>query len=447
MANDKDFLLKNAVEVGGPTNVTLGTVTNNDIDLSTGNYFVDTPTGTSTYTFSNAGDVQSFQLEVTGGVEEIASNFSTTLYTGTGQEQTIINNIDLSVDGGLVWIKNRTGTGHGTIFDTERGIGNYIMTSLTNAAASSSEGTRLTAFNSDGFSLGTDPGQALNNAAYNYTSWTFRKAPKFFDVVTYTGNSTSGREIAHNLGTTPGCIIVKTTNVATNWAVYHRGMDATNPEQYGMWLDLANARALDSTRWNNTAPSSTVFTVGNAYTTNSLGNEYVAYLFAHDTASDGQIQCGSYTGNGSTTGPTINLGWEPQWVLVKQSSTSGQWWQIIDTQRGFDVTTGAQTLGANSPDPEYTNAGFGSSTPILSPTSTGFQVRSNQPATNANGETYIYIAIREASALDLTWPTSIEWAGGISPAAPATGETDLFTFSTDDGGTSYIGLKTADNLS
>ena len=84
MANDKDFLLKNAVEVGGPTKVTLGTVTNNDIDLATGNYFADTPSGTSTYTISNAGDVQSFQLEVTGGTEEVAQNFSTTLYTGTG---------------------------------------------------------------------------------------------------------------------------------------------------------------------------------------------------------------------------------------------------------------------------------------------------------------------------------------------------------------------------
>jgi hypothetical protein len=96
MANDKDFILKNAVEVGGPTNVTLGTVTSDDIDLSTGNYFKDTPSGTSTYTISNAGDVQSFQLEVTGGTEEVAQNFSTTIYTGDSANRDIVNNIDLS---------------------------------------------------------------------------------------------------------------------------------------------------------------------------------------------------------------------------------------------------------------------------------------------------------------------------------------------------------------
>jgi len=146
---------------------------------------------------------------------------------------------------------------------------------------------------------------------------------------------------------------------------------------------------------------------------NTNGATYVAYLFADDAGgfglngTDNVISCGSYTGNGSTTGPVVDLGYEPQWVMVKQSSASGQWWNMIDVMRGFDVSTGAQTLGANASDAEYTNAGFGSGTPIMSPTATGFQVRSAQSATNASGATYIYIAIRRGPMKVPTSGTSV----------------------------------------
>ena len=317
--------------------------------------------------------------------------FSTYLYEGNGSTQTITNGIDLSGEGGLVWLKRRSASESHYLYDTERGIRKALRSDTTAAQSTLSLG--LDTFNSDGFRLNV----SHTDSGVDFATWTFRKAPKFFDVVTYTGTG-SAQNISHNLGTTPAVVIVKMTSNIGGWFVYHSSVGAT---KY-LRLETTGAELTNSTIWNNTAPTDTQFTVGTSGGVNQSGGTYVAYLFAHNDGDgefgpDGDadiIKCGSYTGNGSTDGPEIDLGFEPQWVLVKQSSAAGQWWQLIDVMRGFDVATGAQTLGANASDAEYTNAGFGSSTPILSPTATGFQVRSNQPATNGSGSNYIYIAIR-----------------------------------------------------
>jgi hypothetical protein len=432
MANNKDFILKNPVEVGGPTNVTLGTVTSNNIDLATGNYFADTPSGASTYTISNAGAVQSFQLEVTGGTAEVAQNFSTTLYTGNSGTQTITNGIDLAGDGGLVIVRGRNVGSNTFVFDTERGASKYIMTASVNAEGTQSAG--VNSFNSSGFVTGSYAG--TNSTGTNYVSWTFKKEPSFFDVVTYTGTA-SNKTVSHNLGSIPGMIIVKRTDTAAVWAIYHRGANGgTNPEQYHFHFNT-DAQSPISSFWNDTAPTDSVFTVGTDDDTNASGGSYIAYLFAHDNAADGLIQCGSFTTD-SVDHATITLGWKPQWLLVKRSdSSSAADWRIIDSVRGVTDAGDAAYLEANTTDVEaqtgddrytFTNTGF------------------TQDNFGANRQ-YIYVAIRAASDLDITWPSSIEWAGSAAPSAPATGETDVYTLSTDDGGTSYVGVKTADNLS
>jgi len=447
MANDKDFVVAGAVEVGKDTKVTLGTVTSNNIDLATGNYFADTPSGTSTYTISNAGDVQSFQLEVTGGTEEVAQNFSTTLYTGNndngGNTQTITNGIDLASDGGLVWIKDRSGSSNHILVDTERGVNNALRSNSTSANTSyTGSNSVVDAFNSDGFDVGE--GSQVNYLNNNFVSWTFKKEPSFFDVVTYTGDGVAGREISHNLGSVPGCIMIKQTTGTNNWIVYHRGANGgINPEQYNLYLNLTNAQE-DFILFDDTASTATNFTVGGYASVNGSGHNYVAYLFAHDDAADGLIQCGSYTGNGSTDGPEISLGWQPQWILTKYSSRisgggAGNW-SIIDNSRGFTPDGSDAYLRPNESAAEATAT-------LISPTSTGFKLNTTSGDYNQNDATYIYIAIRAASEPDITWPSSIEWAGGIAPSAPATGETDVYTLVTDDGGTSYVGVKTADNLS
>jgi hypothetical protein len=283
-------------------------------------------------------------------VEEV---FSTYLYDGTGSTQTITNGIDLDGEGGAILTKRRdSSTGGGPWFnDTERGITKYISTSATSAETDSS--SSISAVTSSGYTLGTFTG--WNNSAGEYASWTFRKAPKFFDVVTYTGTG-SAQNISHNLGSVPGCIITKRTDASENWLTYHRGLDATAPEDKYVMLNKTNAVQDASTIWNDTAPTSTQFTVGSA-NTNTSGGTYVAYLFAHndgdgDFGPDGDadiIKCGSYTGNDGTQ--DIDLGFEPAWVLVKSSSNARDW-KIIDNMRGFAASPNNKWLTPNSSNAE-----------------------------------------------------------------------------------------------
>ena len=220
--------------------------------------------------------------------------FSTYLYEGNlGNPNTITNGIDLAGEGGLVWIKSRSGSYNHGLIDTVRGRASELHSNTSGAedvVTSADKG--VTSFNSDGFTLGTDEFTVMNagGSTYTYSSWTFRKAPKFFDVVTYTGDGVAGREIKHNLGVEPGMVIVKSTTRDDFWAVYHRGFNGgTNPEQYRMTLNTTVPEAKSSVFWNDTAPTSTVFTVGAEGMVNSGSDEYVAYVFAHDDSEEGMI--------------------------------------------------------------------------------------------------------------------------------------------------------------
>jgi hypothetical protein len=322
--------------------------------------------------------------------------FSTYLYTGTGADQTITNGIDLDGEGGMVWIKNRSGASyHHALYDTNRGAGKVIYSSLTSQEYTASSGRDLTSFNSDGFSLGIDQQANVNPSGLPQASWTFRKAEKFFDVVTYTGNGVAGRTVAHNLGSTPACMIVKRTNASQGWAVYHVGMDATNPENWMMRLNATDARFdLTPSRWNDTAPTSTDFTLSDNDEVNGNGDTYVAYLFASDAGGFGDdgsesiIKCGSYTGNGSNDGPEIDLGFEPQWVLFKNASTSGYDWRLYDSMRGIVNGGGDSRLMPNLSNAEDATYDKFNLTP------TGFKIVRNNVDMNGNGDTIIYIAIR-----------------------------------------------------
>jgi hypothetical protein len=440
MANDKDFVVNGPVAVGKDTKVTVGSIAAGTVDLSTGNYFTDTPTGDYTYTFANPGDVQSFQIEATGGSEAVAETFSTTLYEGNSAEQTITNGIDLAADGGMVWGKIRSSADNHWIVDSENGIGsngtyNYLQTNLTNGLSNFGDRSVKT-FNSDGFTLANSTNDQFNLSPETYVSWTFKKQTKFFDVVTYTGAGGLTQTVSHSLGSTPGTIIVKRTDGVGNWAVYHRSTGATK------YLELEDTAAAvtNSTFWYDTEPTSTQFTVGNDSSVNNSGYSYVAYLFAHDTASDGLIQCGSYTGNGSTTGPVINLGWQPQWLLTKASTRTSDW-TIVDSKRGVITGGNDARLHPQSSEAEANNAD------IVDFLADGFQLTNTGTLNNGGGETYIYMAIRSASAPAITWPTNIEWTGGSTPSTPAEGETDVYTFTTDDGGTTYTGIQSIDNAS
>jgi len=323
--------------------------------------------------------------------------FSTYLYTGTGSAQTITNGIDLAGKGGLVWIKSRSTTGANDVWDTSRGANNLLVTNETDGQGSG--WSSYFGFGSSGFSLTGNEGSTYspNRSGVTYASWTFREAPKFFDIVTYTGNGTAGRTIAHNLGIAPGMILVKRTDTSGDWRVYHR----SRPNEYA---SLASTDAFYTASANRVfgdgttvvAPTSTGFTVGDVASINGSGATYVAYVYAHDTTSDGIIQCGSYTTDG-TGAATVTLGWEPQWVMAKRTDVGGSNWEIRDVMRGFS-RTGAQTLASNSTSAEYDNTGI-----YFFPTATGFQ---DTGAIAANA-TYIYMAIRRGPMKTPTLGTSV----------------------------------------
>jgi hypothetical protein len=311
--------------------------------------------------------------------------FSTYLYTGNGSTQTITNGIDLAGEGGLVWIKRRDGTGSNQLFrDAEKRLASDSANAETTTTGA------VTNFNADGFSVG-DGYSTINGSGFTYASWTFRKAEKFFDVVTYTGTG-ANRTVAHNLGSVPGCIIVKRTDTTGDWQVYHRANTAA-PETDYLVLNSDAATADSDTRWNDTLPTSTVFSLGTDATVNASGGTYVAYLFAHDaggfgdSGSESVVKCGSYTGNGSTAGPTIDLGWEPQFLIIKNATTSTTNWEMFDSMRGFVSGGDDQVLRPNTSDAEFPST-------RVSPLATGFQLNSSGQGVNENGSTFIYIAIR-----------------------------------------------------
>jgi len=318
--------------------------------------------------------------------------FSTYLYTGNSSTQTITNGINLAGKGGMVWVKSRSASTNHFLFDTLRGVNSEINSNTTDAAATLANS--VTAFNADGFSLGSATG--INVSAATYASWTFRQAPRFFDVVTYTGTG-ANRTIAHDLGVVPGCIIVKRTDTTADWQVYHR----SNANTEYMVLNSTAAKATGTTRWNSTTPTSTVFSLGTDTTVNASGGTYVAYLYAHDPlgpsgdGSDGLIACGSYTGNGSTQ--TITLGWEPQWILTR--ATSADNWVMLDSMRGISTGGIDARLYANSSSAEDNSTDWVSLNP------TGYTLPSG--TLNASSTTFIYIAIRRGPMREPTSGTEV----------------------------------------
>lgn len=338
---------------------------------------------------------------------DVTEVFSTYLYTGTNSAQTITNGIDLSGEGGMVWSKSRSHANGHALVDTERGVTKYLVSEST--STETTDTLTLTSFNSDGYDLGADTNSdRFNRSTRSYVSWTFRKARKFFDVQTWTGNATAGRTISHNLGSVPGMILIKNTSGATgNWRVYHRGLNGgTNPEQYSMRLNQTNAEATDSAAFNNTAPTSTEFTVGTS-ATNESGRDYVAYLFAHNNSDGGFgpnldqdiIKCGGYTGTGATN-HFIDLGFEPQWLMIKRRDSASNW-EMLDIIRGIPADQEGFYLRANRSNTEAS-----SSAHKITANATGFTIESTSNI-NGNGDTFVYVAIRRGPLAQPTTASSV----------------------------------------
>ena len=345
------------------------------------------------------GGVPSRLLTLASGTTTYVDDvFSTFLYKGTGgfygSAQTINNGIDLSGEGGLVWIKNRDSAQKHILQDTARGTSQYLSSNETGGNGYTAE--RVTAFNSNGFTVGKD--DDVNKSTEKHCSWTFRKCPGFFDVVTYTGNG-SHRDISHSLGSEPGSIWIKRTDTSESWIVYHRSLDSgggSGATAHFAKLELESDGAqyggtlLWSTSGGGEDHTSTTFHVSGHGSVNSSGGTYVAYLFAHNDGSFGEdsdeavIKCDSYTGSGSSE-TTVDLGFEPQWVLIK--GTDQVDWALYDNMRGVPVGDGDKELRVNQSSAE-TNENR------ISFYSQGFRLQNAAAPTNTSGQEYIYIAIR-----------------------------------------------------
>jgi hypothetical protein len=334
-----------------------------------------------------------------------AQYMAATTYTGTGATQTIANTVNsANFQPDLVWIKSRSAATNHNLFDAIRGTTNYLISNST--AANASNANTLTAFGSTGFTLGSDAssiGVNVNTATYvgwqwlagagttssnangSITSTVCVNTTSGFSVVTYTGTGANAT-VGHGLGVAPSMIIGKCRSAAGNaWIVGHSGLTAPAWNNLMILNTTAAINGAGNVVWNNTAPTSSVFSLGTDTNINTNGATNVAYCFASIT---GYSAFGSYTGNGSTDGPFVYCGFRPRFVLLKSSSAATDWY-IYDTARDtYNLAT--LELNPNLAAAEQNNV-YGS----MDILSNGFKLRFATGEVNASGATYIYAAFAE----------------------------------------------------
>ena len=337
-------------------------------------------------------------------IDDPSAYFQTTLYTGNGSTNAITNsgNSDLQPD--WVWIKKRSATENHALYDSVRGTTKTLYSNLTEAEYT--ESTSLTAFGSDGFTLGADGIVNANTGTYVSWNWkangsgsantagsinttaTSANTTAGFSISTYTGNNTSGATIGHGLGVKPNVIIIKQRNAGSSyWIVYHDKVSSA-PETDYLALNSSDAVADADVFWNDTAPTSTLITLGNDSWVNGSSTTHVCYAFAE---KQGYSKFGSYVGNGQSDGQRIITGFKPACIIIKGAVSgagdAAQNWEIYDNKRlGYNVDN--NNLNPNTSGAESTGD-------RLDIVSNGFKIRVNSDGVNDNGSTYIYMAFAE----------------------------------------------------
>lgn len=318
-----------------------------------------------------------------------------TTYTGTGASLSVTNAGAFKPD--LVWAKTRSAVSSNLLYDSIRGVNQYLSSNQT--AAEATLANSLTAFNSNGFTVGSDSningsgvtnvgwqwqaGQGTNtsNTSGTITSTVSVNTTAGFSVVTYTGTGANAT-VGHGLGVAPSWVIVKRRDTTGDWQVRHTSIAAASSIQ----LNSTAAAASATTVWNSTAPSSTVFSIGTAATVNASAGTYVAYCWAEIA---GFSKFGSYTGNGSTDGPFVYLGFRPSWILIKSSSAASTNWWVLDKARNTYNLADLNLL-PNDPSAELNNSTYFQADFL----SNGFKLRSTGQS-NTSAATYIYMAFAE----------------------------------------------------
>ena len=328
-------------------------------------------------------------------INKSSEHFNTKLYTGTGSSNAITG-VGFQPD--LVWLKSRdiSSTSH-KLFDVVRGGSNFIETDTTDAESSSGN---FTSIDSDGFTV-TGTNGSYNSSSDKFTSWNWKangagstnydgsinstvsaNTTSGFSIVSYTGTGSTAT-VGHGLGSAPKMVIIKNRSITEDWFVLHTSASATA----GSFLKLNSTDAVSSGNsivFNNTNPTSTVFTVGTVNGTNGSGNNMIAYCFAEKT---GYSKFGSYTGNGNADGTFVYTGFKPAFMMVKRTDGAQPWVMTDSTRSTYNITS--HFLSAESSDAEASYTYFD----ILS---NGFKCRNSSNYVNESNGTYIYMAFAEA---------------------------------------------------
>jgi len=330
-------------------------------------------------------------------IDDPSAYFQTKLYTAA-DAYTFDGNSDMQPD--FVWIKERNGTNEHNLFDSVRGTTKRLESNTTAAEQTSS--TTLTAFGSDGFTVGNNGGTGQNGG--NYVGWGWKAGTSFtndasstsvgsidsagsvntdagFSIISYTGTGSSGT-IAHGLGAVPGWMIIKCRSEnGHSWKVYHKSIGATKT----LALQNNSTPDDDANYHGDTEPTSSVFTIGSNGDVNDNGETFIAYLFAE---KQGFSKFGSYIGNGQADGTYVHLGFSPAWIMRKKTSGTENW-TIHDNKRDTHNVTFKRLL-ANDSGAEYDSAS--NQVDLLS---NGFKCRANNDGGNADDGQYIYMAFAE----------------------------------------------------
>jgi len=342
-------------------------------------------------------------------IDDGSAYHQTALYSGTTADNTITNdgNSDLQPD--LLWIKRRNDAGNTLVFDSSRGFNgdgdSLYLETTDDGAETHNDNDHLKSFNSDGFTVQGGSSRSNRASGDSFMGWQWKanggstttndasatgvgsvdsvyqaNTTSGFSIVTWTGTGSAGT-IAHGLGATPEVVILKSRDNAHDWFVGHNSMHSTPWVKY---LRLhENGGIADDTIWNDTAPTSTVFSVGSYDSTNGNTVKFVAYCFKE---IQGYSKFGSYTGNASTDGPFVYLGFKPAFFLLKGSDIT-QHWYIFDTTRDT-YNPSNSTLQPSTDNAEQT----GYAMDFLS---NGFKIRHDDGAWNGSGSTYVYMAFAE----------------------------------------------------
>ncbi len=342
-------------------------------------------------------------------ISKSSEHFDTKIYTGNGSSQTL--NMD---NLGMLWMKNRTETSNHCLFDSVRG-GYYtsapgpILRSNGTTAAGGSDITSAygITFGSSSSTIGSDGGgYNYNQNSKSYVGWQWRangtgsantdgsinttstsaNTTAGFSISTYTGNNTSGATVGHGLGVVPKMIMVKRLDTTDNWCVYHVNIGNTRRAI----LNTTGNYSTGSGYWNNTSPTSTVFTIGNSSEVNGSGGKYVAYCFA-DVA--GFAKFGGYTGDNNANGNFCYLGFKPAFVILKNWTSSGFSWELFDNKRNTTDGVGNVIQKRAYPDSSAAEGGS-SSTNYIDFLSNGFKIR-RAGDSNENNSNYIFMAFAE----------------------------------------------------